>query len=148
MLRHNNVIINHTIETAVDALKAIGEVMLNCGSITQNYITNMITSFHELGPYFVIAPGIAIAHARPDESVLHNDFALMVCPHGVSFNSHNDPVFLVFGMCATSAHTHLEGLVTLSEILSDDQVVEQIKASSSIDEILAIVAPFQKGVTS
>lgn len=147
MLRHNNVIINHTIASPIDALKAIGEVMYHCGSITPNYITNMITSLQELGPYFVIAPGIAIAHAKPDESVLHNDFALMVCPHGVCFNSHNDPVFLVFGMCATSAHNHLEGLVILSEILSDEQIVESIKVAPTVESILAIVAPFQKGVT-
>lgn len=147
MLRQDNVILNDDVQSPEEALRAIGNVMLSCGSISPLYIDNMITSYHDMGPYFVIAPGIAIAHAKPDESVLNNDFALMVCPHGVRFNSHNDPVYLVFGLCATSAHNHLEGLVTLSEILSDDHVVSNMKQATSVESILNLIAPFQKGVT-
>jgi ascorbate PTS system EIIA or EIIAB component len=145
MLRKENVIINHEVNSPVDALRLIGEVLYESGSVTPQYIENMIQSFHELGPYFVIAPGIAIAHAKPDESVLHNDLALMVCPQSVSFNSHNDPVYLVFGLCANSAHGHMDGLMTLSELLSDDEVIKKIRHANDVTIILDLVSPYQKG---
>jgi PTS system ascorbate-specific IIA component len=145
MLRKENVIINYDVNSPVSALQHIGDVLYQCGSVTQQYIENMIQSYHELGPYFVIAPGIAIAHAKPDESVLHNDLALMVCPKSVTFNSHNDPVYLVFGLCANSAHGHMDGLMTLSELLSDEDVVKKIQKADDVDTILELIAPYQKG---
>jgi ascorbate PTS system EIIA or EIIAB component len=147
MLRKENVIINHDVDSPLQALRLIGDVLYQSGSVTTQYIENMIQSYHELGPYFVIAPGIAIAHAKPDESVLHNDLALMVCPQSVSFNSHNDPVYLVFGLCANSAHGHMDGLMTLSELLSDDEVIKKIQHAQDVNTILDLVSPYQKGET-
>ncbi|MFG6128711.1 PTS sugar transporter subunit IIA, partial [Staphylococcus aureus] len=37
--------------------------------IEQCYVEAMIESVNELGPYIVIAPEIAIAHARPNNNV-------------------------------------------------------------------------------
>jgi PTS system ascorbate-specific IIA component len=53
----------------------------------------------ELGPYAVIAPGIALLHARPDDGVLAPCLALITLSRAVEFGSEqNDPVDLVFAL--------------------------------------------------
>ena len=135
MLKISNLALTNKQLNAEEALVEIGNVLLKAGSVTSHYIENMIQSYHQFGPYFVIAPGIAIAHAKPDESVLHTDMALMVCKEPIHFNSHNDPVTLLFGLCATSGSGHIESLVQLSELLSDDAIVDEIKTVTSLDKL-------------
>lgn len=117
------------------ALQQIGNLLEQVGSITKQYTQNMINSYHELGAYFVIAPGIALAHAKPDESVVHDDVVLMVCQQPVVFKSHNDPVTLLFGLCATSSDSHMEHIVEMANLLSDERKIQQIKAATSAKEI-------------
>lgn len=145
MLRKENVTINHQPTNPIDALRAIGDVLLTSGSITPQYIENMVQSYLDLGPYFVIAPGIAIAHAKPDDSVLHNDIALMVCPQEIQFNSHNDPVSLIFGLCATSGHGHMDGLMALSELLSDESTTKLLAKANDIESIMKLIQPYKQG---
>lgn len=145
MLRKENVTINYQPTNPIEALRAIGEVLLKSGSITPQYIENMLQSYQDLGPYFVIAPGIAIAHAKPDESVLQNDMALMVCPQEIVFNSHNDPVSLIFGLCATSGHGHMDGLVALSELLSDEATTKLMAKAKDIETIIKLLQPYKQG---
>ena len=139
MLKTKNIeIVDHPMN-AEEALHAIGKVLQNAGSVTSQYIQNMIDSYHTMGPYFVIAPGIALAHAKPDESVKANDVALIVCKEPVVFQSHNDPVHLLFGLCATSSHNHMEVLVDMANLLSDEARVDQIKRATSKEKILEII---------
>ena len=99
----------------------------------------MIASYREFGPYFVIAPGVAIAHAKPDESVLIDDIALMVCKLPVVFNSHNDPVKIIFGLCATGAHQHMDILVKIANLLSDGDAQKKIEAVNSEEELFNLL---------
>ncbi len=139
MLKAENIKIMSQSMNAEEALRAIGEVLLNSGSVTEQYIANMIASYHTMGPYFVIAPGIALAHAKPDDSVKSNDIALIVCKEPVVFESHNDPVYLLFGLCATSSHSHMEVLVDMANLLSDESKVNQIKEAASKENVLEII---------
>ena len=41
--------------------------LLTCGAILPSYPEAIKRSHREMGPYMVIAPGIMLAHARPEE---------------------------------------------------------------------------------
>lgn len=43
-----------------------GELLEKSGAIEPRYIDAMINTVKEIGPYIVIAPGIAMPHARPE----------------------------------------------------------------------------------
>ncbi len=121
--------------SANEALQKIGELLYDVGSVEKQYIKNMIDSYQNLGPYFVIAPGIALAHAKPDASVIKNDIGLLVCKTPVIFHSHNDPVTLVFGLCATSGDHHMEKIVDMANLLDDAKTIRQINQATSVEEI-------------
>ena len=82
-------------ETWQEAVQAAGQVLLDCGSITQQYIDEMIQAVYDLGPYMVLMPGFALAHAEPSPAVLKDDMSLILLDKPVEFHSENDPVTIV-----------------------------------------------------
>lgn len=125
--------------TAADAVAAIGragDLLVTSGRTTERYTGEMLDALTEFGPYFVIAPGLAIAHARPSEAVLSAGLSLAVLRDPVSFgNQANDPVRLVFGLCAQDHDSHLEVLSQLAEKLSDEAFVNVLLNASTEEHI-------------
>ena len=96
----------------------------------------MIKSFEELGPYMVIAPGIALAHARPSEAVLETGLSLVTLATPVEFGSQsNDPVSLVIGLAAKDHDSHIDLMAALSELLMDDEKVNLLLNATNEVEV-------------
>lgn len=91
-----------------EAIKKTAKPLLNEGKITEKYIQSMIDSVHELGPYIVIAPGLALGHARPSAAVKQTSMALATLAEPVEFgNKQNDPVSLVVVIASVNSTDHL-----------------------------------------
>jgi ascorbate PTS system EIIA or EIIAB component len=120
----NSIEVGVVASTREDAIVRVGQLLEASGRTSGGYTTEMLAVLDELGPYFVIAPGIAIAHGRPSESVLTAGLSLAVLASPLEFGSaHNDPVRLVFGLCATDHDGHIDVLAALAEMLSDENHV-------------------------
>ncbi|WP_059106177.1 PTS sugar transporter subunit IIA [Shouchella shacheensis] len=118
------------------AIQASGDLLIKSGAVTTEYVKQMIRSVKEHGPYIVIGPGIALAHARPSEAVREDAISLVVLKEGVSFgNEDNDPVDLVFSFSATGSDSHLKMMEDLSRILIDEQKVEQLRQAKTAKEV-------------
>ena len=88
------------------------------------------------GPYFVIAPGIALAHAKPSESVLATGLSLVTLAEPIVFgNEANDPVKLVFALCAVDHDSHIQMLGELSTLLSDNESVNILLNAGDTEHI-------------
>ena len=122
------------------AIRASGQLLVESGRVTADYIEQMVAAVEEFGPYIVIAPGIALAHARPSESVLATGLSLAVLASPVEFGSHNDPVNLVFGLAAVDHDSHLTVLAELAERLSDEHFVNKLINASTNDQLGALLA--------
>lgn len=122
-----------------EAIKIAGNLLLKNGSITESYINEMIDTVLEFGPYIVIAPGMAIAHAAPSASVLRDDISLVVFKDPVYFDSQNDPVKLLFAFSASKKEQHLEQLVKLSTLLSEEETVQALEESNTEEEVYKLV---------
>jgi PTS system ascorbate-specific IIA component len=117
----NSIEVGVVVDSREAAIVRVGELLVASGRTTGAYTSEMLGVLDELGPYFVIAPGIAIAHARPSESVVSAGLSLAVLASPIEFGSdHNDPVRLVFGLCAKDHDGHIEVLAGLAEVLSDE----------------------------
>ena len=106
---------------------------------TDDYVDEVLTSLEELGPYFVVAPQIAIAHSKPSTSVVATGMALLKLKSPCNSGSANDPVSLVFAFCSVNADDHLQLLAEFGEKLSSDSVMNSLlnaSAESVIAEIL------------
>ena len=96
----------------------------------------MIQAFEELGPYMVIAPGIALAHGRPSEAVLATGLSLVTLSTPVVFGSpNNDPVSLVIGLAAVDHDSHIDLMAALSELLMSDDSVNFLASATNEGEV-------------
>ena len=108
-----------------EAIRKAGAVLVEAGSIRPAYVEKMIQSVRELGPYIVIMPGFALAHAAPCEEVLKSDVALITLESPVEFGSPNDPVSVVLCLGCTDSTSHLDTLSGIAETLLAEEKMEQ-----------------------
>jgi ascorbate PTS system EIIA or EIIAB component len=122
------------------ALRASAQLLVAAGHAQEAYVERVLASYQKLGPYFVIAPQIAIAHAFPGEDVLTPGLSLLKLDEGVSSGvEQNDPVQLVFSLCTPDRDQHIELLGDFALLMSDKSIVNSLlnaSAESVIWEIL------------
>ncbi len=94
--------------------------------VTPEYLTAVLAANQKLGPYFVVAPGIAIAHAAPGAGVLETGMALLRLDKPVVSGSNNDPVKLVFAFCATDADGHVELLASFARVMTSEENMNKL----------------------
>ena len=138
----DTVVCNFNASNWEEAVIMAGELMLNVGAVEERYLGAMIDVTKELGPYCVIAPGIALPHARPEDGVIKNCFCLITLMNPVEFNSHNDPVKMIVAFAAIDKEEHIKTLERVAVFLQNNDVVEKIKAADNKNEILKILEVF------
>jgi len=100
----------------------------------------MVKGFQDVGPYIVLAPSIAIPHARPEHGVLEQGVSIIRLKKPVVFgHPTNDPVQLVCAICGTDATNHIGMLQSLAGILGDKAKLEVLLNAKDKEEILKII---------
>ena len=103
--------------------------------VTSEYLAEVLASNQKLGPYFVVAPGIAIAHAAPGVGVLETGMALLRLEQPVVSGSNNDPVRLVFAFCAVDSDSHIELLAGFAKVMSAEGNVNRLLNEPNLTDI-------------
>lgn len=135
--------IRHDITDWREAVKASAQPLLANGTITADYVEAIFAQHEKLGPYYVLAPGIAMPHARPEEGAKGLGLSLLTLPHGVKFNSEdNDPVYSVVMLAAPDKHSHIELISELAELFSSEDEMQKIFAAKDIKTIQEIISTF------
>lgn len=123
-----------------EATEIAGSLLIQSGVALPEYIAAMKRVLKEMGPYAVIAPGIVLLHARPEDGVLKPGLAMVTLSTPVKFgHTENDPVDLVFALAATDKTSHLQGLQELAQLLSDGDVLKGLRSAQTDEELLKIV---------
>ncbi|WP_239747874.1 PTS sugar transporter subunit IIA [Mammaliicoccus sp. P-M56] len=104
----------------------------------KDYVDSMIKSVHDMGPYIVIAPEIAIAHARPNENVNKVGLSLLKLDEHINFSDNSHFASLVFVLSAIDNEAHLEILKKLATILSDKETVQSLVLAKNKSVIINI----------
>ena len=99
------------------------QLLEQAGQVKASYLDEVLAANAKHGPYFVIAPHIAIAHAAPSSSVIATGFSLIKLQSGTHSGSANDPVKLLFGFCAKDPSSHLELLSEFAAVMSRSEMV-------------------------
>ncbi|WP_377890831.1 BglG family transcription antiterminator [Alkalihalobacillus sp. R86527] len=126
-----------------EAIKTASLPLLNKEQISSTYIEAMIKNVEELGPYVVIAPGIAIPHARPEEGVNTVGMSLLRLDETVPFSEKDKhQVKLLIVLAAVDNETHLKALAQLSDLLSEEENLEVIYNSTEKEDIIKLVSKY------
>jgi mannitol/fructose-specific phosphotransferase system IIA component (Ntr-type) len=122
------------------AAEAAGRLLVEAGRAEPRYSDAMRRALQELGPYAVLAPGIVLLHARPEDGVLAPCLALVTLSRPVEFGSaQNDPVDLVFALGAVDKAAHLAALQELASLLMDGQALARLRAAGDDRSLLTAI---------
>lgn len=124
-----------------EAILKGGRVLADRGVCTEGYLQTIIKKCEDNGPYIVIAPGIAMPHARPEEGALKLGYGIVTLKNPVSFKDpDNDPISLLIYMAAPSVKEHNEEAVSqIADICDEEDIVNAIIKAGSDDEIITIL---------
>lgn len=123
-----------------DALRLAGGALVASGAATDAYTDAMIAMVEEHGPYIVISPGLAFAHARPGASVVRDGLSVVTLATPVAFgHPHNDPVSVVLGLAVAGIGTHLESIGEIANLFNDASVTSRIAAAASAADVRAVM---------
>jgi PTS system ascorbate-specific IIA component len=101
-----------------DAVRAAVAPLISLGAAEQRYVDACVASVEQHGPYIVLAPGLALAHARPEDGGLAVGVAVTRLARPVEFgHADNDPVDLVIAFASPDADAHVAALSTLARAL-------------------------------
>jgi len=135
----HNIRLHCTAKNWEDAIRTSAAPLVECGSINPSYIDRMIASVHELGPYIVIMPGFAIAHAAPGDDVTVSDLSVATFSEDVTFGCDNDPVRIVMCLACTDREAHIARLQRIAEKLLDDTFLNRMGSCVSADELYSLL---------
>lgn len=121
------------------SVQAAGDLLLNAGVCESRYIQAMIDAVEKMGPYMVLAPGIALVHARPEDGVKKVGIGILTLNKPVNFGSpENDPVKLVIPFGAVDHVGHIQMLQELAVFLSDETNQNMLKTAQDVNKVMAI----------
>jgi PTS system ascorbate-specific IIA component len=122
------------------AVRLAGRALTRAGSTTSDYAERMIAVIEEFGAYVVIAPGLALAHARPGPDVRREGLSVVTLARPVAFgHPHNDPVRVVVGLAVANAEEHVAFVAALANAFNDPLAVSRIAAATTPDEVRAVL---------
>ena len=124
-----------------DAVRLAGDALVDSGCTTAEYTEAMIRMVDDHGPYIVIAPGLALAHARPGPEVRCDGISVVTLAQPVEFgHAHNDPVRVVIGLAGVAADGHLEAVAQLANAFNDAAAIPALAAATTRDAVRTILA--------
>lgn len=145
ILKGNQIRLQLRVKDWEEAVRLGGQLLLEAGYVEEQYIEAMVSTIKELGPYIVIAPGIAMPHARAENGVKATGMSLITLAEGVCFGHHIfDPVSIVVSICAIDHSSHLQALAQLSEFLSNQEAMEKLLATQELAAVTNIIDQYSK----
>jgi PTS system ascorbate-specific IIA component len=140
-LAEGSISVRATASNWKQAIELAGDALVTSQRTTTQYTEAMVQAFEELGPYMVIAPGIALAHARPSEAVLGTGLSLITLSEPVVFGSEaNDPVRLVIGLAAVDHDSHIDLMAALSDLLMDVMKVNMLLQAENVEQVRELLS--------
>ncbi|HDS1116748.1 TPA: PTS sugar transporter subunit IIA [Pluralibacter gergoviae] len=142
-LHDDTIRVQESAQSWQQALAICAAPLLESNTIRPEYLTAIVNEHNRLGPYYVLAPGLAMPHARPEEGALGLGLSLLKLHRGVRFGSEeNDPVDLVVMLAAPDRHSHIELISALAALFSSDEDMRLLHQARTVKEIKNIINRF------
>ncbi len=141
LLSEDNVSFHYPAETWEAVIRHGGQLMVDAGFIEPTYTEAMIDVVRDMGPYIVLAPGLAMPHARPEMGAKQVGTALVTLEKPIDFGSpENDPVSVAVFLCAPNKDEHIQLLTDIATLFEDEEFLDAAVNFESIEDVQAFLA--------
>lgn len=121
-----------------EAIRLASTPLVADGSISEEYVGAMIDIVNQYGPYIVLAPGIALPHARHESGVNRLAMAFLRVDEKVYFNEEKY-ANLFFVLACEDDSSHIDALRQMAEIFGDETALDRFLNAKDETEILSIL---------
>lgn len=139
LLKKENVQICENAENWRDAIKISVLPLEQGGYVKSCYKDGIIENVEKLGPYIIIADHIALPHARPEQGAIDTQIGITLFRRDIAFDGEADgrdaTARLFVTLAAKDNNSHLDALVKISELLSDEDEVDRILESPDVQTL-------------
>lgn len=118
-----------------NAVKAAVDPLVRLGYAEERYGSEIIENTKRYGAYYILMPGVALIHGRPDQGALAIQLAVTLVREPVHFPGKADGVKLMIAIASTDTDSHIEMLMDIASILEDKSRVDSILRSNSEAEL-------------
>ena len=141
LLSEENVSFHYPAETWEDVIRHGGQLMVDAGFTDPTYTEAMIDVVRDMGPYIVLAPGLAMPHARPEMGAKQVGAALVTLEKPIDFGSpENDPVSVAVFLCAPNKEEHIQLLTDIATLFEDEEFLDAAVNFESIEDVQAFLS--------
>ena len=144
LIGDNGIVISNEKNLTVDAALDIAcSTLIAQGKVNKSYLDAIKEKHKEIGAYYVLAPKIAMPHARPEDGVNEACLQVTIFKHGVDLESEdNGDVYLSVTLAAVDSDSHIQTIVALSELFQNDDDINAIISVESKDDIVKILKKY------
>ncbi len=123
-----------------EAVRLGVNLLVRAGTVEPRYYDDIVSNTVALGPWYLLAPGLAMPHGSPEAGVKQNSFALVTLKTPVSFGSpENDPIDILVTLAATDAKTMTEeSIVEVVTLLEDEGRLRKVRAATTRADLEAL----------
>lgn len=141
LLNPGRVLLDVAVDNWVDAVRVAGQLLEEDGLVNADYTEAMITSVADNGPYIVLAPGFALAHARPSAAVLATAMSFVRLSDPIAFGHEaNDPVRLVVALAAVDNQGHIAAMKQLATVMANKDKRDALLRATDPQEVLTLLS--------
>lgn len=136
VLSKKNIILNCKSCTSDEAIKAIGQLLVDDGYIMPEYINGMLERDHSLSVY--IGNELAIPHGEYDvkDYVIETGLAVMIYPEGIDW--HGETAKIIVGIAA-NGNDHMAILSNIAIKFCEMETVDAVVASQDKDYVYDVL---------
>lgn len=142
LLSHQAFICKADVKGWQAALKLSTDRLISTKAIEPRYYDEIIKSIDTHGPYFVIAPGIAMPHARPECGVLQTGYCLVTLKTPVEFgHEDNDPVDIILTIAAKDKKALNEDvIVQVMTLFESEETLRKLRDAQNNAGMIDVLA--------
>lgn len=123
-----------------DAISKTAQPLLKKEVVTENYVEAMIQAVKVSGPYIVMSPHIALAHAKPEDGVNQIGLSVSRLKQPIDFgHKEDDPIKIVFCIAPVDSYTHTNIMKDIFEMMNNEHKMSKLFESKNKEEFKTIL---------
>lgn len=144
LIENNSILLKAKAANWEDAVKLGTDMLVASRAIEPSYHDAIIRCVKSMGPYIIIAPNLAMPHARPEDGVNRTAFALVTLQNPVYFDGEDEPVDVLVTLAGSTSDQHMEGLMEVTQILDDENSetgvdLDKLRRCNSKEDVYAVI---------
>lgn len=139
LIKNDSVVLGLEANTWEEAVKLAVEPLVKSGAVEERYYDAIIRITNEFGPYYLLMPGMAMPHARPEDGVNESAFSLITLKNPVTFSDGKEARVLI-ALAAESSEIHASvAIPQIIALLELEDSINRISSAKTKEEIYDLI---------